>query len=575
MNKNPAFHSRLTTLLWVLFVLLLVLSSLALSPVSAQPTATEGVTATPVVVGTMTPGAAPTLRPVISTTATATPTLPFALRIVDQDPVTLDPALVADARSSNVVLEIFSGLVTLDRNLNVVPDIAQRWEIGVGNTVYTFTLRTDVRFHDGGPVTAQDFKYSIERAADPRTKSESASLYLGDIVGVNDKLNGKAASVDGVRVIDDHTLEIRINAPQTAFLAKLCHPNAFVVDKNNIERDGAAWTQKPNGTGPFKLKEYVPNQRLVLVRNDDYYLEPKPQIAQVNLTLTASATTYSAAYGRSYADGEVDAYRISPGSVITASNPAFSLNKQLVTDTQFTTSFIFLNTRMPPFDDPKVRQAFALAIDRRKLAGDPNNGLPLLAKSILPPGMPGYNDALPDMPFDPVRAKQLLAESKYAAQLPPITWVTSNSFTSTIQAASNMLSANLGISITVQELEWGKFINAAGNSSNPYQMVDYSWTADYFDPADFIAGLFRSDSASNSSGYANPDVDKLIDQAASEIDPNQRRLLYQQAEQRILQDLPAIPLFHDSEFWLVKPYVKGLLFPLTVIPRFKYVSLGW
>ncbi|MBI3741148.1 MAG: hypothetical protein HY257_05265, partial [Chloroflexi bacterium] len=228
----------------------------------------------PVAQATAVPGTtsvAPTRAPSSSGTTSAN-----SLRLPGSgDPPTLDPALTSDAESAVYVVELFSGLVTLDQNLKVVPDLAEKWEVSDDRKTYTFTFRKDAKFHDGRPVTAQDFKYSVERAANPATTSPTADTYLGDIVGVKDKLNRKASAVSGVVVVDDYTLKITIDSPKTYFIAKLTFPTAFVVDKNNVERGGRTWTDKPNGTGPFKLKEYVRGQRIILARNENYYLDPK------------------------------------------------------------------------------------------------------------------------------------------------------------------------------------------------------------------------------------------------------------------------------------------------------------
>ena len=144
---------------------------------------------------------------------------------------------------------MFSGLVTIDPDLNIVPDIAERWDISNDERTFTFYLRQDVKFHDGKDVTAHDFKYSMERALDPRTESTVADLYLNDIVGASAKLRGAADNVTGIRVLDDYTLEITIDAPKPYFLAKLTYPTAFVVDQENVE-SGADWTSRPNATGP-------------------------------------------------------------------------------------------------------------------------------------------------------------------------------------------------------------------------------------------------------------------------------------------------------------------------------------
>ncbi len=551
-------HSHWSALLAILIAL--ALSGCAgATPTPPPPTSAPALpTATP---------APPTATPV---PATATPLLPTVLRIPGDNPVSLDPALAGDAVSAGYVMEIFSGLVTLDRNLNVAPDIAERWDVSSDGTVYTFHLRKGAKFQDGRSVTAQDFKYSLERAADPATRSQTASMYLGDIVGVDDKLERKATAVKGVQVIDDNTLQITIDARKSYFLAKLALPVAFVVDKNNIDRDGAGWTQKPNGTGPFKLKEYVSKQRLVLVKNDNYYLDPKPQIAQINFILPSSGTSFATMY----TNGELDVLEVAGDAANQVRDPSHALNKEVIVASQLNTVFIGFNVRKPPFDDAQVRQAFALAINRQQVIDEQFKKVPLLAKSILPPGMPGYNDALPAIPYNPERAKQLLAQSRYAAQFPRLTWGTLNPVAS-VQPIANMLKTNLGIDVTIRQTEPGAFFFALPRSDNPYHIFDAGWIADYPDPENFIASLFRSNSASNWSGYSNRDLDKLIGQAAVERETSQRLKLYQQAEQKILEDLAMLPFYYERQVWLVKPYVKGLIFPPAVISHLRYASFGW
>lgn len=487
------------------------------------------------------------------------------------DPRTLDPAQVNDVTAGEFVAEIFSGLVALDENLKVVPDIAERWEVSEDRKTYTFYLRKEVKFHDGRPVTAQDFKYSIERVANPATRSPTAENYLGDIVGVKEKLNRKASEVSGVQVVDDYTLKITIDAPKSYFLAKLTFPTAYVVDKNNVERGGRTWTDKPNGTGPFKLKEYVRAQRIILAKNENYYGEIKPKVDEVHFILSGgSAMTM-------YENGDLESVYVTIADIERVSDPNSPLNKQLYVGPALTTGFIVFNTRKPPFDDPKVRQAFAYAIDRQKVVDVVYRKMPIVAKTILPPGMPGYSE--PDKPitYDPAKAKQLLAESKYAGKLPSITWTTiggGGSAAQSVQVIVGMLKENLGAQISIQQTDDASFFNTIDDpATNPYQMFDVGWQADYVDPQNFLDILFRSTSMQNWASYSNPEVDKLLDQAAVESNNEVRFKLYHQVEQMILEDAPVIPLSHSREYWLTKPYVKGMIYPPIIIPRLKYVSI--
>ena len=218
---------------------------------TVAPTATSGAT-------TQAPEPTATRRPTVpSSSGGTTPVEGGTLTRLWSDPPTLDPHLTTDATSATVIIEVFGGLVTIGPDLNIVPDLAERWDVTNEGTVYTFHLRQDAVFHNGKPVTAQDFKWSIERVANPLTAAPVADQYLGDIVGFNERLNGDADEVSGVRVIDQHTLEITIDSPKSYFLAKLTYPSAFVLDQENVET-GRRWFREPNGTGPFKLENYVP-----------------------------------------------------------------------------------------------------------------------------------------------------------------------------------------------------------------------------------------------------------------------------------------------------------------------------
>ncbi|GAI18450.1 unnamed protein product, partial [marine sediment metagenome] len=181
--------------------------------------------------------------------APPTPVSEEVLNLYGIDPLTLDPAVSGEMTSHEYIMQLFGGLVRLDDNLEPAPDIAQSWQVSDDGKTYTFYLREDVRFHDGRGVKAEDFKYSWERACDPETGSYTAATYLGDIVGVREVLAGESKEISGVRVIDDYTLQVTIDAPKSYFLSKLTYPTAFVVDRANADI-GGEWWRTPNGTGP-------------------------------------------------------------------------------------------------------------------------------------------------------------------------------------------------------------------------------------------------------------------------------------------------------------------------------------
>ena len=209
----------------------------------------------------------------VATELKGTPVEGGVLKLLGSDPPTLDPHQTGDARSARYILEVFGGLLTIDPGLAIVPDLAESWEISQDGRTYTFRLNPSATFHDGRKVTAADFQWSMERAADPATESPAVDTFLGDIVGTIDKLNGELDSISGISVIDDETLRLEIDAPKSYFLSKMTYPTTFVVDQANVET-GREWVKSPNGTGPFMLADYEPGVLMRLERFDGYHLGP-------------------------------------------------------------------------------------------------------------------------------------------------------------------------------------------------------------------------------------------------------------------------------------------------------------
>jgi len=372
------------------------------------------------------------------------------LNLAGADPPTLDPHLTQDATSAEYIVEIYSGLVTLDPSLQIVPDLAENWDVSDDGLVYTFHLRAGATFQNGKPVTAQDFKWSMERACDPRTGSLVADTYLGDVVGCRDKLRGKADEVSGVRATDNSTLEITIDAPKVYFLAKLTYPTAFVLDKDNVERGGRTWTDQPNGTGPFKLEEWVLGEKIVLVKNENYVLGP-PKLAEVDYWLTGGSIMTR------YETGELDAVPVGLTDIDRVLDPTEPMNKELSVTSNMSIQYVGLNANQPPFDDANVRKAFAMALDRKKLADVVLRKTTEAADGVVPPAMPDYdNAALQSIPFDPDQAKQLIAASKYGSvdDLPELTLHVSGgggAAPRTVEAVTQMWEDNLGVEVAIEQ----------------------------------------------------------------------------------------------------------------------------
>ena len=482
------------------------------------------------------------------------------LNLWDTGPLTLDPAISADMSSHLYVMQIFSGLVRLDHELNVVPDIAESWEPSPDDKTYTFHLRQGVKFHNGREVKAADFKYSWERACDPDTGSGTAATYLGDIVGAKDMLAGKTGEISGVEVIGDYTLRVTIDAPKAYFLDKLAYPTAFVVDKANVE-SGEGWWREPNGTGPFKLKEWKEGQWLILESSQIYYGEPA-KLEQVVFRFLAFPPMAL------YETGWIDVTPVSTSYIDQVGDETSPFHQGLAVTSELSLYYIGFNTAKPPFDDVNVRRAFCLAVNKERIAKVILRDMISEADGILPPGMPGYNEALEGLNYDVEKAKELIAASKYGdvSNLPPITLTVEgygNSIPSYLGAIILEWQQNLGVEISVRQLETENFLYNLKQEKD--EMFIMGWIADYPDPHNFLDILFYTGSEVNIFEYSNPTLDVLLDQAAIEQDRAVRLAMYQQAEQLVVDDAPCLPLFHGTNYILVKPYVKGYeLSPLGV-----------
>lgn len=490
-------------------------------------------------------------------------------RMLGGNPTHLDPVLSADSTSHEYVNELFSGLVRLDDELQVAPDIATHWDVSAGGTVYTFYLRDDVKFQDGKPVTAHDIEYAINRACDPDTGSTTAGPYLGDIIGVDEVVAGEADAVSGVRVIDDYTLEITIDAPKAYFLAKLTYPASYAVDEETIEKWGDEWERHPNGTGPFRLGSWADDVLLVLVRNDLYY-GGLPSLKRVSYHMEGIPMLM-------YEEGLLETVPIGTDDVQRVQDPESPLHEQLVEVSNLSTSYVAFNCAVPPFDDPKVRQAFAHAFDRQKLIEVTFESNVFEARGILPPGMPAYDPDLEGLPYDPDWAVELLAESTYggAEGLPEITMVTSGRggyVSPVVEAFVSQIRENLGIDISIDVLEPEEYYQAT-EGEHTSQVFSSGWIADYPDPENFLDMLFHSDSEANESRYANPELDALLEQARTESNAERRWELYGQAERLIVADAPWIPLYHSVTRYLIQPYVKGLVYTPQGIAELGQVTL--
>jgi oligopeptide transport system substrate-binding protein len=477
------------------------------------------------------------------------------LTLTSTDPYTLDPAISSDSLSAGYIVQLFSGLLKPGSNLEPAPDIAESLPtLSPDGLTYTFHLRQDVKFQDGRGVTAADFKYAWERASDPATASPTAATYLGDIVGVDDMLAGKANQISGVKAVDNYTLQVTIDSPKSYFLYKLTYPASYVVDRNNVN-SGANWWQKPNGTGPFTLQEWVKGTDIILARNGLYYGD-KAKIAQIKYILNSTTGDMDL-----FETGQIDIAGASPAyydKIMDRSQPFY---QDLAVSPELSISYIGFNCKQPPFDDVNIRKAFSLAIDKDKIISLTYRDMLKKASGILPPGIPGYNNNLTGPGFDISQAKALISASRYGdvSRLPPITMTIAGAGGSAdpvSQALVYQWKLNLGVDVKIRELEPQFYNSNLGPELD--QMYSFGWIADYPYPQDFLDILFSSGSSYNYGGYASSQVDALIRQANQDQDHSQALTLYQQAEQQIVDDAACLPLTFGENFLLVQPYVQDL-----------------
>ncbi|MSQ41908.1 MAG: peptide ABC transporter substrate-binding protein [Dehalococcoidia bacterium] len=499
------------------------------------------------------------------------------LRLPGADPITLDPALAGDSTSAEYIVELFSGLVTIDQKLSLQLDLAESYEVSADGLTFTFKLRDNAVFQSGRRVTASDVQWSIDRAASPvpvgaTQPSTTALAYLGDIDGVRERFFGQAPSVRGLQVVDERTIRIRLKEalPPPLFLAKLSYPTAFVVDRQQLESNPRNWTRKPNGTGPYQLKEWRLGERIVLQANQRFY-RGAPPLPQVLYDLQGGSALTR------FENNELDVAAIGLADIERARDPSNVLSKLYQQAPQFTIFYIAFNTKVPPFDDVNVRRALAQAIDRKKVATVTFNNMWLPATGVLPPQLPGFTAEDKSLPFDPAAARASLKASKYgsADKLPPIILTEVGGGAEAgidTQAFLEQWKTELGLRVEIRQTDFATFL--ADQDSGRLQMFNAGWIMDYPDAEDVIDLKFHSASSLNDLGYSNAQVDKLLDAARVNKDPVQRVQQYQQAERLIIADVAWIPLYFAQSHVVVNKDVQGWFVPPMVIPRLRFVRLN-
>ena len=481
------------------------------------------------------------------------------------NPPDLDPILVSDTTSDGVASKIFNTLLDYDPDLNLEPCLAVSMpEISSDGTQYNFTIREGVKFSHGRTVTAQDFKYSLQRLASVRSKR---STLIEPILGAKAAIEAARSSsedapeIKGIEVIGDLQLRITLTKPHAPFIYHLAMVNTAVVPREKVEEYGHAFSRKPIGTGCFILEEWKEGTSLHLKANPGYF-EGAPKLAGIYYRVIPEPL----AQQEEYKAGNFEVLAVTQGvypkwSRSNRANEVLSWPSLVVQYYGFN-----LEKEGSPYagnsdSARKLREAINLSVDRKFLGEVLLEGRFFPANGILPPGILGHNADRPAYPLDLERARTLLAEAGYpeGQGLPSVDlWFNTQGDNAKIAQSVQEDLRKVGIPIGLKMLDWGAFIESTDSGEPPFFRL--GWVADYPDPENFLAFLFHSKNKGpngNVAFYGNPEVDALIDRSYAVTDMDERIKLLQQAESKILDDYPWLFLLFGRETILIKPYVKN------------------
>jgi ABC-type oligopeptide transport system substrate-binding subunit/class 3 adenylate cyclase/ribosomal protein L40E len=483
------------------------------------------------------------------------PPAPHAFRLPSPEPWTLSPTLANDYSSVVVIGTLFSrladGSAVYGAEFDVVPSIAVSWEVLEGGRKYIIHLRDDVRWSDGAPVTAGDFEYAWKRVLDPAIGSPNAEL-LYDIKGARAFHRGEVADPDrvAVRALDEFTLLVELEGPTGYFLQLLAEQAASPVPRHVVEAHGAAWTETGNiaTSGAFRLVSWQRGELMVMARNPGYHGRFTGNVERVELSLVSD---WSSALEKYEAD-RLDAFDLAELPPAERDPARERHAGEYVSLPQLSTHYVGFGVPRPPFDDPRVRQALVLAIDRQALAevhmrgyGSPATG------GFVPPGVPGHSPGI-GLPCNPERSRQLLADAGYPGGrgFPNV---------EAVRYGGDVLGdylqrqwrENLGIEITWQTIEFTAFLDGL-LTGEPAHIWISRWIADYADPDSFL----RTCPIQLRSRWRNEAYHRLVERGRRMMDQEQRTDLYRRADRILMEEAVIAPLLYGRLHFLVKPWVK-------------------
>ncbi|ACT04438.1 peptide ABC transporter substrate-binding protein [Paenibacillus sp. JDR-2] len=486
------------------------------------------------------------------------------------EPPSLDPAQVQDQVSATVVNGLFEGLTLKNEKGEVEPAVAKEWKISDDGKTYTFTIRDDAKWSNGDPVTAGDFEYAWKRALDPNLKPAASAYayqlyYIKNAEAYNTAADGVTADDVGVKAVDDHTLQVELNAPTPYFLGLMSFTVFYPVHKSVKENE--QWATDVStlvSNGPFKMSEWKKNNSITIAKNDNYYAKDDIKLSKVVFSEVNDSNTELSMYQT----GELDYAGMPTGLIPNEQFPTLKQNNPDEFKIQGSASIYYylFNTTQKPYDNEKIRQALSMAISRQDIVDNVTKGEQKPAYGIVPPGIKGekedYRTEHPDSYFkeDVEEAKKLLAEGLKEEGLTAmptvkVTYNTNELHQAVAEAIAEMWSKNLGIKTEVSKQEWGVFLDNRNHLN--YDVARGGWGADYDDPMTFI-DLFSSKSGNNNTGFANKEYDALIKEAYSTDDQAKRMEAMSKAESLVIGTRAIMPIYYYSTVYMIKPGFKGI-----------------
>jgi peptide/nickel transport system substrate-binding protein len=463
------------------------------------------------------------------------------------DPTTLDPTKAALTAIWKVIEHVYDTLVRVDPSLAPVPGLAESWQISEDGTVYTFALRQGVTFHDGAPFTADDVVFSFTRVLDPANASVNAANFLS-VKGAAAFNSGEAAELEGIKAIDDYTVEITLEAPDASFLAILTTAGSVIMSRAFVEANNGDVSQVANGTGPFIFREYVPTTSVSLEKNPSYWEPGLPYLDGIEAVIASDDTARTGAL----IQGAVDFIEYAPLRDVNTLSETDGL--KVAGDELTNIRYLGFNLEREPFNNLQVRQAIAAAIDRQPIIDAAVFGHGVGVDTFFAPSYwAGFDREVPAPDIE--KAKSLLADAGYADGFSTtlITYAPYSFMTNTAIIVQEQLN-QIGITVDYSALEPATI--SAALAERDYDMA-VAGTNSWVDPHPVLLANFGTGQAGNQTGYSNPEVDALIEQGGIETDLAARAEIYRQLQEILLADLPLVPLFVANQYEAMKTSVQG------------------